>query len=72
MDPGKRLTASEAIQHPWLLTQGKNLASNDLGSGLEKMRVFNATRKLRAAIKSVRNKYDACCGLQSHQGKNIL
>lgn len=54
VDPSKRMTAKQALEHPWMLNSGKNLAKNDLGFNQEQLRVFNATSKLRAAIKSVR------------------
>lgn len=53
VDTGKRLTATQAADHPWLLTTGQALAEHNLGKNLEQLRIFNATRKLRAAIKSV-------------------
>lgn len=54
MDPARRMTATQAMEHPWLLTTGQALAHRNLGKNLEQLRIFNATRKLRAAIKSVR------------------
>lgn len=54
VDPTRRLTAAEACEHPWLSTARGNLTEHDLGAGLEKLKIFNATRKLRAAIRSVR------------------
>ncbi|CBN74237.1 Myosin light chain kinase (MLCK) [Ectocarpus siliculosus] len=53
VDPTRRLTAAEACEHPWLSTARGNLTQHDLGAGLEKLKIFNATRKLRAAIRSV-------------------
>ncbi|CAM9301089.1 unnamed protein product [Ectocarpus fasciculatus] len=53
VDPTRRLTAAEACEHPWLSTARGNLTKHDLGVGLEKLKIFNATRKLRAAIRSV-------------------
>lgn len=57
VDESLRLTARDAVNHPWLQTKGQTLAENDLGRNLEQLRIFNATRKLRAAIKSVRGSY---------------
>lgn len=54
VDPARRMTATQAMEHPWLLTTGQALAHHNLGKNLEQLRIFNATRKLRAAIKSVR------------------
>ncbi|CAM9753486.1 unnamed protein product [Scytosiphon promiscuus] len=53
VDPRKRMTAKQALEHPWMVDSGKDLAKNDLGFNLEQLRVFNATAKLRSAIKSV-------------------
>ncbi|CAN0590605.1 unnamed protein product, partial [Laminaria digitata] len=55
VDPEKRITAAEALEHPWLSTEGPSMAGHDLGLGLEKLKIFNARRKLRAAIQSVRS-----------------
>ena len=53
VDPARRMTATQAVEHPWLLTTGEALAQRNLGKNLEQLRIFNATRKLRAAIQSV-------------------
>lgn len=53
VDPARRMDATQAMEHPWLCTTGPSFAQNNLGKNLEQLRIFNATRKLRAAIKSV-------------------
>ncbi|CAN0259139.1 unnamed protein product [Ascophyllum nodosum] len=55
VNPSERLTACQALQHRWLLREGEGLVENDLGPGLQELRVFNARRKLqlKAAIKAV-------------------
>lgn len=55
MDPTRRLTAAEAMDHPWLFVRDTDLVNNNLGVNLEQLKLFNAQRKLRAAIKSVRS-----------------
>jgi hypothetical protein len=39
--------------HPWLLTKDVDLAARNLDKNLQQLKLFNARRKLRAAIKSV-------------------
>ncbi len=53
MDPRRRLTAAQATTHPWLLSKDADLVTHNLGANLEQLKLFNARRKLRAAIKSV-------------------
>lgn len=53
VDPGRRMNAAQAMEHPWLCTTGPSFAHNNLGKNLEQLRIFNATRKLRAAIRTV-------------------
>ncbi|CAN0053337.1 unnamed protein product [Ascophyllum nodosum] len=53
VDPEQRLTARQAIQHPWLATSGQILSKNDLSFTLPRLSAFNAKRKLRAAINMV-------------------
>lgn len=62
MDPKKRLTAGGAVTHPWLLSKDTDLLNNNLGVNLEQLRLFNARRKLRAAIKSVSERTQADVG----------
>ncbi|CAN0321987.1 unnamed protein product, partial [Hapterophycus canaliculatus] len=54
VDPKTRLTAAEACEHPWLSTPREKIAKHNLEASLENLKIFNAVRKLRAAIKSVR------------------
>ena len=54
VDVGERMTAAIALNHPWMLAAEQELAERDLGKNLQQLRIFHATRKLRAAIKSVR------------------
>jgi serine/threonine protein kinase len=53
VDPSMRLTAREALLHPWFSSDENSLSTNDLGKALVKLRVWNAKSKLRAAVKAV-------------------
>lgn len=64
VDERRRMTARDAVHHPWLLTTGQSLASHNLGKNLEQLRIFNATRKLRGAIRSVIAAKQMARGLQ--------
>lgn len=50
VNPDARITASEACNHAWLHTSGPDLSTHNLRSGLGKLKLFNAKRKLRAAV----------------------
>jgi len=53
VDPSMRLTARDALLHPWFLSDETILSTNDLGKALVKFRVWNAKMKLKAAVKAV-------------------
>ncbi|CAN0460670.1 unnamed protein product, partial [Discosporangium mesarthrocarpum] len=53
VDTKKRITATGAVKHPWLLSKDSDLVNNDLDKNLEQLRIFNARMKLKAAVKSV-------------------
>ncbi|CAM9226423.1 unnamed protein product, partial [Pylaiella littoralis] len=53
VDTSKRMTAKRALEHPWMLAQGKDLTRYDLSFNQAQLQVFNATSKLRAAVRSV-------------------
>lgn len=53
VDPRQRLTATQALEHPWVMTDDDLLKTQDLGSNLEKLKRFNAIRKVRQAILTV-------------------
>ncbi len=53
LDPYERLTAKEALQHPWIVEDDEKLAKRDLKSNLPQLRLFNARRKFKSTIQTV-------------------
>lgn len=54
VDASRRMTAAQAMTHPWLLATADSLATH--GINLEELKIFNAKRKLLAAVRVVRRK----------------
>jgi serine/threonine protein kinase len=54
IDPKKRISASQALESNWM--KNEELESHDLGVNLEVMKEFNAKRKLKQAVLSVKAK----------------
>lgn len=53
VDPDKRITARQCLNHPWLAIDNAELLSDrNLASAMKELRKFNAKRKLRAAIRA--------------------
>ncbi|XP_041042282.1 calcium/calmodulin-dependent protein kinase type IV [Carcharodon carcharias] len=51
LDPKKRLTTYQALQHPWVIGKSANFIHMD--NAHKKLQEFNARRKLKAAVKAV-------------------
>lgn len=59
VDPHQRITAAQALKHPWIHTPAAVLATSGLDVNLDKLRLFNAQRKFKSAINSVVSCADA-------------
>ncbi|KAL3766516.1 hypothetical protein ACHAWU_000311 [Discostella pseudostelligera] len=53
VQPSKRLTAQQALQHSWIMKDASVLATQDLGTNLAELRKYNAKRKFKAAVNAV-------------------
>ena len=53
VDPAERITADQALRHPWVTSGDDELSESQLGGSLERMRMFNARRKFKSAINSI-------------------
>ncbi|CAB1102722.1 unnamed protein product [Ectocarpus sp. CCAP 1310/34] len=53
LDKDKRITAEQALEHPWVVGDAAELEKHDLGANMGKLRLFNARRKFKSAISSV-------------------
>ncbi|KAJ8598783.1 hypothetical protein CTAYLR_010182 [Chrysophaeum taylorii] len=52
-NPANRITAEEALIHPWIAEDGSLLEEHDLGDNLQHLMQFNAKAKFKAAAKTV-------------------
>jgi len=53
VDQKKRWTASQLLQHPWIIEGDEELAKRDLTSSVTVMRKFNARRRLKSAATAI-------------------
>jgi len=53
VNPHKRVSATQALENPWITGSDAALAKKDLGKNLEEFKKFNAKRKFKAAVKGV-------------------
>lgn len=49
----KRITAADALKHPWVVGDASELEKRDLRKNMDQFRLFNARRKFKSAIGSV-------------------
>lgn len=52
-DPNKRLSANQAMSHPWVREENSAAKTKHIPTTLEKMQEFNAKRKLKAVTAAV-------------------
>ena len=52
IDPSKRLTAKEALQHPWIASEGTHSHKNMVSTKTQ-LKKYNARRRFRGAIRAV-------------------
>ena len=56
LDPKRRITESKALCHPWV--NGKAAKSDDMPETLEKIKVFNANRRMKVGMSISRSVTD--------------
>ncbi|CAM9646789.1 unnamed protein product [Heterosigma akashiwo] len=53
VDPDKRITIADALQHPWIMTSDEALLQRDLSLNHKEFKKFQAKRRLKAAVGGV-------------------
>ena len=54
VDPQKRISAVDAMDHPWMQIDSQHLRRSSLFTSIENLKVFNYERKFKSAVQSVR------------------
>ena len=52
-DAPRRLTADQALRHPWFMVGDHELISRNLAKTLDTMKKFNAKRKFKGKVKGI-------------------
>jgi len=68
LDPDKRITANDALRHPWLKLAKDRLSKIGLQSTSQRLKTFNAKMKLRSAMIAV----DWIQGLKQVSSRSLL
>ncbi len=72
VDQESRWTASQLLQHPWILKEDKELSGQDISSTIKELKRYNARRRLKAAANAVimANRMQNLLGIKSKFGSN--
>eukprot|EP01042_Synura_sphagnicola_P000817 gene817-907_t len=52
VDPSRRLTAEEALNHAWIKVDAKDLEGRNLDTNLATLKKYAGTKKLKAAVRA--------------------
>jgi len=55
VDPRERISAEDAMKHPWMQIDAKRLRRSSLFNSIENLRELNYKRKMKSAVQSVRS-----------------
>jgi len=53
VDPKKRPSAKQLLEHPWILAGSKSLENKDLGGTVTELKRYNARRKFKGTVKAI-------------------
>lgn len=54
VNPADRYTIPDILEHPWVLKEKEELLSRSLIESFERLKLFDAARKLKSAVAAVR------------------